>query len=449
MDPSLLEKLAARRRFGVKPGLDSIRALAAAIGDPQDSLRCVHIAGTNGKGATAAIVDSVLRAAGYSTARYTSPHLVRLNERFFLDGRPASDRELSAAAGRVFPAVEAAERAGRETTFFECLTAVAFELFARHAREASRPCVAILETGLGGRLDATNIVPAPLVAAITRIGLDHCAILGNTIEEIAREKAGIAKPGRPLVCGAMPRPAIEEIARCAARAGARPVVSAPEAAPVRAVSQRPGAQTLEIRFGGAAAAVELSLGGPFQAENASTALAILRELADCGFPCGIDAVRRGFASVVWPGRFQLAAENPPTVVDGAHNPDGAAALARAVAESGLPRPVCLVAGFCADKDVAADLREFAKFAGCAFAAPVDNPRSLPPRDAARMMADAGIRDVRACASAAGAISAARERAAAAGGSVVVCGSLFLAGEALQILDAFPWPSGPREPSERL
>ena len=168
----------------MRPGLETIRAVMAALGNPQDSLRCIHIAGTNGKGATAAMLDSVLRAAGCRVVRYTSPHLVSLNERFFIDGAPVSDDALAAAADAVFPVVTRLEREqGLEVTFFEALTAVAFVLFARH-----RPDVTVLETGLGGRLDATNIIASPLVSVITRIGLDHCDWLGSTPAAIAAEK---------------------------------------------------------------------------------------------------------------------------------------------------------------------------------------------------------------------------------------------------------------------
>lgn len=205
LDDTRLNRIMERRRFGMRPGLDAMRAVLAELGNPQDALKCVHVAGTNGKGATCAILDAVLRAAGHRVARYTSPHLVSVNERFFLDGAPAPDAALAAVEGRVLDAVERAERAhGFQLTFFETLTALAFELFAE-----AKPDVVVLETGLGGRLDATNVIASPLVSVITRIGLDHCDWLGATHAAIAEEKAGIVKPGRPVVCGAMPLAARE------------------------------------------------------------------------------------------------------------------------------------------------------------------------------------------------------------------------------------------------
>ena len=167
---SRLNRIMERRRFGMRPGLETMRAVLAELGNPQDALRCVHVAGTNGKGATCAILDAVLRAAGLRVARYTSPHLVRVNERFFLDGAPASDAALADVGARVLDVVERLARdRGLEVTFFETLTAMAFLLFAE-----AKVDVVVLETGLGGRLDATNVVASPLVSVITRIGLDHC-----------------------------------------------------------------------------------------------------------------------------------------------------------------------------------------------------------------------------------------------------------------------------------
>ena len=308
---TFLERLAARRRFGMRPGLDTIRAVMAALGNPQDTLLCIHVAGTNGKGATAAMLDSVLRAAGCRVARYTSPHLVSLNERFFLDGAPAPQDELEAAADEVFPVIARLEREqGLEVTFFEALTAVAFVLFARR-----RPDVTVLETGLGGRLDATNVISSPLVSVITRIGLDHCDWLGTTHAAIATEKAGIVKPGRPVVCGAMPPEALDAIRAVAARQGAPLVCAAPWTPP-------PG----------------FALFGAFQKENAATVKAALDVLKGEGFAISDAAIADGLAHVVWPGRCQRVTKNGATyVVDGAHNPDAATALARVLKDEGLRR----------------------------------------------------------------------------------------------------------------
>lgn len=418
-----LSALAARRRFGMKPGLDTIRAIMAALGNPQDALRCIHIAGTNGKGATAAMLDSVLRAAGYRTARYTSPHLVALNERFFINGAPVPDDALEAAAEDVFPVISRLEREqALEVTFFEALTAVAFVLFARH-----RPDVTILETGLGGRLDATNIISTPLVSVITRIGLDHCDWLGNTHAAIATEKAGIIKPSRPVVCGAMPPEALDAIRAVAARLGS-PLVCATSWTPP------PG----------------FALFGSFQKENASTVKAVLDVLRKTGpFTIPDSAIADGLAHVVWPGRCQRIAKDGATlIVDGAHNPDAAVALRHALESEGVLR-IGLIAGFCGDKDVAGHLRTIAPLVARAWAVPIRNDRSLAPESVAAHMRDAGIADATPCADVPTALSAAAAWSRETGNIVVVCGSLFLAGEALIALDAYPWPTATPAANELL
>lgn len=406
----------------MKPGLDSIRAVMSALGNPQDTLRCIHVAGTNGKGATAAMLDSVLRAAGYRVMRYTSPHLVSLNERFFLDGAPAPQGELEAAADEVFPAIARLEREqGLEVTFFEALTAVAFVLFARH-----RPDITILETGLGGRLDATNVIASPLVSVITRIGLDHCDWLGTTHAAIAAEKAGIIKPGCPVVCGAMPSEALDVIRAVAARQGS-PLVCAASWTPPSG----------------------FALFGAFQEENAATVKATLDVLNGGGFKISEAAVAEGLACVVWPGRCQRVKKDGATfIVDGAHNPDAAAALARVLNDAGLRR-VGLVAGFCGDKDIDGHLRTLAPFVARAWAVPIRNDRSLVSEAVAAHMRAAGIAEVEACATVPTGLFAAATWARETRNVVVVCGSLFLAGEALVALDAYPWPVRSADANELL
>jgi len=416
---TFLERLASRRRFGVRPGLETIRALMSALGNPQETLRCVHIAGTNGKGATAAMLESILRAAGCSTARYTSPHLVSIAERFFLNGMPTRSEVLDAVADEVFPAVERLEREkGLEITFFEALTAVAFVLFAR-----ARPDVVVLEAGLGGRLDATNVIERPLVSVITRIGLDHCDWLGRTHAAIAEEKAGIVKPGRPVVCGAMPNEALEVVKRIASVRGA-PLMVAPAWKP-------PAGFAL---FGG------------FQEENAATVKAVVDVLrggvsgARGDFFVPDDAIARGLSSVVWPGRCQRIERDGVTfVVDGAHNPDAAAALVAALREMRLPGPVGLVAGFCGDKDADGHLAMMSSVVTRGWSVPIRNSRSLAAGIVAAKMRAAGIHGAAECATLRSALDEAAAWARGRAGSVVVCGSLFLAGEALVELGAYPWP----------
>ena len=417
--PSFLAELAARRRFGMKPGLDAIRTLCAVLGDPQLSVPAVHVAGTNGKGAVCAMLDACLRETGLRVGRYTSPHLVALNERFFLDGRPVSDNVLEDCSARVSAAVSSSPAS--DLTFFEALTAVAFLLYARERVDAL-----VLETGLGGRLDATNVC-APILTVITRIGLDHCDWLGDTVEKIAAEKAGIIKPGVPVVLGCNVD-SVAAVVKARADAVGAPFFYAPDLA-----------SETEIP-------ADFSLAGTFNRENAVTALAALKVLSSRLPPPSFlfprpPSLAAGFARVVWPGRFQRVGR---FLVDGAHNPPAARALASALAEQGL-RDLTLVCGFCGDKDVAETLRILKPHIARALAVKTNNPRSLSPEDLAARLVSVGI-PAEPCASLAAAIGRADD---ASGRTVLVCGSLFLAGEALVALGAYPWPLTRFDPSESL
>ncbi|MBO7683782.1 MAG: bifunctional folylpolyglutamate synthase/dihydrofolate synthase [Kiritimatiellae bacterium] len=425
----------------MKPGLDAIQTVCSRLGDPQRRFRAIHVAGTNGKGAVCAILDACLHSAGLRTGRYSSPHLVSLNERFCLDGHPLSDITLQKYAKTVENALrnwgQAPSRWGQspvarwgqspvrrgddgpDVTFFEALTAVAFLAFAE-----ARPDFAILECGLGGRLDATNVC-VPSLCAITKIGLDHCEWLGGTVEAIAAEKAGIVKPGVPVVLGRNER-TVRDVVSARAKAVGAPFIYAPDVADE---SEIPG---------------DFSLAGTFNRENAVTALAALRTLARSPAPAfdasSLSGTPSPFSKVVWPGRFQRVRN---FIIDGAHNPPAARALADALRES-LPsgERLNLVAGFCGDKDSDAVLRTLAPFARRGLAVAIANPRSLTAEAAADRMRQAGI-DATACPSVEAALDA------AGGEPALVCGSLFLAGEALVALGAYPWPAERRDPSELL
>ncbi|MGN0854378.1 MAG: bifunctional folylpolyglutamate synthase/dihydrofolate synthase [Kiritimatiellia bacterium] len=424
---TFLEELAVRRRFGMKPGLAAIRAVCAALGNPERRLRSVlHVAGTNGKGAVCAILDACLRAAGHTVGRYTSPHLIRLNERFFLDGAPLSDAALETASARIAGVLARSdEPALRELTFFEALTAVGFVAYA-----AADPDFTVLETGLGGRLDATNVC-TPALAVITRIGRDHCDWLGDTVEAIAEEKAGIVKPEVPVVLGRNVESVVRIVRARAAELHASfhyaPDLVSPEEIPA-----------------------DFSLAGGFNRENAVTACAALKVL---GARAGLDRehIRRGLAHVVWPGRFHRVGKY---LVDGAHNPPAARALAAALGDAGFgpagptgapDRRLTLICGFCGDKDVNETLRILKPFVARAFAVKTANPRALNPEELAGRLAAVGI-PAEPCA----ALSEALARADDPDGrTILICGSLFLAGEALVALKAYPWPADRLDAAELL
>lgn len=436
----------------MKPGLETISVLCAALGDPQKRFPAVHVAGTNGKGAVCAILDAALRSAGLRSGRYTSPHLVKINERFFLDGKPAGDDTLDKYSGLVRNAISRIcapdpgaptgefHSAAVEPTFFEALTAVAFLLYADGEVD-----VAVIETGLGGRLDATNIC-SPALSVITRIGLDHCDWLGDTMEKIAAEKSGIIKPGVPVVLGANV-PEVRAVVESRARELSAPFIYAPD---IASESEIPS---------------DFPLRGSFNRENAVTAVAALKTLSRSGIPVlrktedsNPAILHFPFSSLhcspVWPGRYQRIGR---FLVDGAHNPPAVRALVRSLAEEagGLADlKFDLIAGFCADKDVDESLRILAPHVEKGFAVKTVNPRSIDAAGLARKMQAAGI-SATACDSLAAAIEHAGSRQdpdprSPGLPSCLICGSLFLAGEAISALGAYPQSGdGKADPSESL
>jgi dihydrofolate synthase/folylpolyglutamate synthase len=339
-----LERLFALEQFGIKLGLDNIRAILAALGNPERTYRSIHIGGTNGKGSVAAMVERGLRAAGLRTGRYTSPHLDRIEERVALDGQPVDRQTFAAVTGFVLDRVDALRADGTlkvEPTFFEVSTAVAFEIFRRAGVQA-----AVVEVGLGGRFDATNVL-TPTIAAITSIAFDHERHLGHTLSEIAFEKAGIAKPGVSLILGRLPHEAAARIATVAAAIGA-PIFDAHATAPDRDYPP-----------------LTLALEGRHQRDNAAVATAILERwsalvshvstdaivtgLTQCEWPARLEWLRlpKGFACDANPGDTDLDGE---LLIDAAHNPAGAAALTSYLQDSGVGKMPIVFAAM-ADKDL--------------------------------------------------------------------------------------------------
>jgi dihydrofolate synthase/folylpolyglutamate synthase len=303
--PAVQEYLFGLKTAGIKFGVDRMRILSALIGHPERAVPCIHIAGTNGKGSVAAMLESVLRASGRRTGLYTSPHLVRLGERVQVDRAILSEGEITAYVGELQPVAERiASKGGLDDrpSFFEFMTAMAFLQFARKRCDCS-----VIEVGLGGRLDATNIVE-PEVCVVTSIGLDHCDMLGNSLEAIAAEKAGIIKPGRPVVIGRMP----------------------PEAeATVRQVAASRGARIISVReeFGEDVARYPVTgLEGDYQKWNAATAT-LAAGLLPAGFGVSRQSIESGLRSVDWPGRWQrINLGGRLAILDASHNPEGAGVL---------------------------------------------------------------------------------------------------------------------------
>ncbi len=301
---SVTEYLYALKAGGVKFGIDRMRRLATALGHPERSYPVIHVAGTNGKGSVSAMLDAILHAAGWRTGLYTSPHLVKLGERVQVDRRLLTEAEIVAYANELRPiATQAAAAAADEhATFFEFMTAMAFLQFQRKAAD-----IALVEVGLGGRLDATNVVQ-PEITVITSIGLDHIAELGGTVALIAREKAGIIKPGRPVVLGRLP-PEAESVVR---------EVAAGLGAPVHSVREAFGEDLARYPA--------TNLAGDYQRWNAATAT-LVAGLLPAKWKLGAEVIARGLQSVNWPGRWQRTTlGGRPLILDASHNPEGAQVL---------------------------------------------------------------------------------------------------------------------------
>jgi dihydrofolate synthase / folylpolyglutamate synthase len=425
------EWLARLELVGVKLGLETMGSLTAELGHPEQACRVIHVAGTNGKGSVVAMVAHALSAAGHRAGRYTSPHLVRLEERFAVDNRSVEPAVLDAALSRVRAAAARIGRSGGpgiEPTYFEITTAVAFEIF----REA-RVEVAVLEVGLGGRFDATNVV-TPIVTAITSIDLDHESYLGPSVEAIAGEKAGIIKPGVPVATGALGGGALRVVERAARTAGARLVTaSAGGAGSARPVGD--GRYDVTIRTARATyGPLTLGLRGRHQAANAEVAALVLDAADKAGLPVEPAAVEAGLRDVAWPARLDLIdLGDRALLVDGAHNPAGALALADYLREV-YPDGVPLVFGVMADKDVARMLASLAP-----MARPLVVTRAAGRRAAG---VDAVARTALALASPPEVVvnpdvGRALEVAWRRGGTAVVAGSLYLAGEVLQRVGRLP------------
>jgi dihydrofolate synthase/folylpolyglutamate synthase len=408
--------LLSLEHLGIKLGLEQIRALVERLGRPDRAYRSITVAGTNGKGSVTAMVERGLRAAGYRTGRYTSPHLVDLEERMALDGQPISAAEFVAAAELVR---EAAAHLRAPPSFFEATTAVALEAFRRGHVE-----LAVLEVGLGGRLDATNVV-SPMGAAITAIDFDHEEYLGETLEAIAREKAGVIKPGMFLVLGENP-PDVRRLMKATCDEAGAAFVFARDGVGVEA-GVVDGRTRLSLRTPLAHYDdLTLSLRGRHQIDNAVTAARLLEELhvrQHCHVPAA--AIRTALTDVEWPGRLELRRwHGHDVLVDGAHNPAGARALAAYLQET-YGRPLPLVLGAMRDKKIDRIVDALSGAASCFVCTSPNTPRAASPADLVAI--------VRRITPGVEAIEAMRPldalaRAASRGAPVVVCGSLYLAGD---------------------
>lgn len=403
--------------LGSRPGLERIEALMALLGNPEKELKYIHVAGTNGKGSTCAMLSSILWEAGYKTGVYTSPHLVRYNERMVIDGSEISDEALCAAAETVKACVDGMDD---KPTEFELITAMALLYFKEQGCD-----IVVLEVGLGGRLDATNVIPAPEVAVIANLGLEHTEILGDTIEQIAAEKGGIIKPG----CAAVSydsAPGALSVLRNICRERAVPLTC------VDMSRLRPLSRSLEGQRFTWEGSKELLLPllGEHQLHNAALALETVSALRGRGWAIPEEAVCRGLAKTRWPARFELLCRAPLTILDGGHNPQCVRALADAIAAHLPGQRMTFLMGVLADKDYEDMIATVAPLARRFVCVTPDSDRAMPAGELAALLRSRGHEAV-SC----GTIPDGTRAALSYGdGPVVAFGSLYMAGAVRDCFD---------------
>ena len=416
--PQAVDFLHGLQRHGIKPGLGTIQALLAVLTHPERRYPSLHIGGTNGKGSTAAMAASVLQAAGYRVGLYTSPHLVDFRERIQVNGEMIPEERMAVLTDRV----RAVGGPPREPTFFEFTTALAFQYFSEAGVD-----VAVVEVGMGGRFDATNVL-APVAVAITNVALDHQEYLGDTIGAIAFEKSGIIKPGVPAVIGRVSDEAAAVIMRAADERGA-PLHW------LRRDFSVAGESTAHFRYDGLRASYDglaCPLAGRHQLNNVACALALLEVASKRGLLVSDEAVRKGLRTVRWGGRLETVDSRPQIILDGAHNPDAAAALAAYMADVRRKRPgarVILVLGMMRDKDREGFLGHLLPYADEVIVTQARMPRAASVQE---LEASARGRVVHMRSEPAEAMALAR-RMAAPDDLILITGSLMLVGEAKAIL----------------
>ncbi|MBO7197121.1 MAG: bifunctional folylpolyglutamate synthase/dihydrofolate synthase [Clostridia bacterium] len=349
--------------FFCKPGLERIKELCRGLGDPQDGLKFIHVAGTNGKGSVCAMTDSILRSAGYKVGLYTSPYVLQFNERMRINGENIPDERLAQLTERV---KAVAANMSDSPTEFELITAIAFLYFKEENCD-----IVVLEVGMGGRLDATNIINTPLLSVITGIAIDHTAFLGNTVEQIAMEKAGIIKSGLPVIFGGENSAAEAVIATEADKMNAVLYKTDYTRLKIRSQSLEDTTFDYKERLG-----INLALLGNYQPKNAAIALDVADALKELGIKIPEEAIRYGLANARWRARFEILSQEPTVIFDGAHNPQGITAAVESIKTYYKDKRVVIVSGVLADKDYRAIAASLSQVASAVYTITPDNPRAL-------------------------------------------------------------------------
>lgn len=419
----VLQFIGGADKFGKKLGLDKVRSLMKRLGNPQETLETVHIAGTNGKGSTAAFLSEILQTAGYTVGLFTSPFLYEFNERIRVNGQMIDDFALRSVMGRVKLAAEAMHAEGEEyPTEFELITAAAFCHFA-----AVNCDIVVLETGLGGRFDATNVISSPEVSVITSIGLDHTQYLGNTLAEIAFEKSGIIKKNRPCVCyGLQAEEAFAVIKRTAEEENSELHTWNKDELTKCEVCEKGN------RFVFRDVCYQTRLRGEYQIYNAVTAIVTAKVLRKTFFEITEEAIQKGIANAKWSGRMESLSEQPLIIADGSHNPDGVRAFSKSAKKIAGNRKTEFVVAMMKDKDCESCLKELAALTDHVIVTTLPLPRAETEENLAQAAKKlfARVETAQSCKEA---LQIAQKNVGKHG-CVFVLGSLYLIGEAKKALD---------------
>ena len=399
---------------GSRPGLERITELCSMIGNPQDSLSFVHVAGTNGKGSFCCMLESVLREAGYRTGLFTSPYVKNFTERMRVCGQDIEPQQLADCTEYV---KQYADRMADPPTEFELITAIAFEYFKRENCD-----IVVCEVGMGGRLDSTNVIKAPALAVITEISLDHMAYLGSTVEAIAGEKAGIIKKGSRVLFTGTNESAFDVVESAAERIGAP--FGTPDYDSLHVLSSSENGSEFDYRDG---KGYKITLAGLYQPRNAAAVIEAAAELRKCGYDIPEIAVRDGIANAVWHARFELLSRDPIIIFDGGHNPQGVRAAFDSIDAYFPGKRVIAVSGVMADKDYEVVIETAKPYVSRVYTVKPDNPRALSAGNYADAFARHGVAAA-ACETVTEAVMSAVAEAKSAGVPVLVFGSLYLYAE---------------------
>jgi len=406
---ALLKKLYARRRFGIRPGVDRVNTLLARLGNPQKQFRSIHVVGTNGKGSTSAFLSSILKCAGHRTAQFSSPHLVRFSERFRIDGVECPEAPLAKYLEEVLLL------APEDATFFEITTALAALVFKREMVE-----IAVIEAGMGGRSDATAAIDCEMTI-ITPLAIDHAEYLGTTLPEIAYEKAGIIEPFTKVVSAEQQADVLAVIEKKSRSVNSSLVLMGRDFS-----SAWNGRGTLDYQ-GIFTSLKQLAPGipGRYQSQNAALALAAAESLDSAGTTVGADALAQGIATACWPGRMELIPGDPPILLDGAHNSAGTKALAEALSDYPCKR-ILMVTGVCYDKDIDQMYAPLIPLVEKIYTVTPSVDRAMNGEDLSRLFSGMGV-DSTPSVNVVDGIQKARIESVN-GDMILVCGSLFIVGE---------------------